>query len=91
MRAAAPEATIYVLNGFVPGTTSALAEANLRPVIGSLVELAEWDAFIAASNWHGGAALQVDTGMNRLGIDPVEGSGASPDGCTRSAMGSRWS
>jgi alanine racemase len=72
VRAAAPEATIYVLNGFVPGTTSVLAESNLRPVIGSLVELAEWDAFIASTNWNGGAALQVDTGMNRLGIDPVE-------------------
>src|SRR3954467_12677223 len=34
-RAAAPNATIYVLNGLLPGTAPAYAEANLRPVIGS--------------------------------------------------------
>ena len=39
-------------------------------MIGSLVELAEWDAFVAANGWRGGAALHVDTGMNRLGIRP---------------------
>jgi alanine racemase len=34
--------------------------------------LAEWDAFVSAQNWHGGAAIHVDTGMNRLGISPDE-------------------
>jgi alanine racemase len=67
-RAAAPRATIYVLNGLLPGTASAYAGCNLRPVIGSLAELAEWRAFDAATAWHGGAALHVDTGMNRLGL-----------------------
>jgi len=33
-RAAAPDATIYVLNGVLPGTAAAFAHANLRPVIG---------------------------------------------------------
>ena len=46
-RAAAPDATIYVLNGLLPGTAPAYAEANLRPVIGSIAELDEWDAFRA--------------------------------------------
>jgi alanine racemase len=41
-------------------------------VIGSLSELAEWDAFVSANDWRGGAALHVDTGMNRLGISPEE-------------------
>jgi alanine racemase len=36
-------------------------------VIGSIEELAEWEAFRAAG-WHGSAALHVDTGMNRLGL-----------------------
>ena len=43
-------------------------DANLRPVIGSCAELDEWNAFRAASGWRGGAALHVDTGMNRLGF-----------------------
>jgi alanine racemase len=68
LRAAVPAATIYVLNGMLPGTASAYAGCNLHPIIGSLAELAEWKAFVAATGWHGGAALHVDTGMNRLGV-----------------------
>ncbi len=71
VRALAPEATIYALNGMVPGAAAAFAEANVRPVIGSMHELAEWDAFCSSSGWRGGAALHFDTGMNRLGI-PVD-------------------
>ena len=70
-RAVAPEAVIYVLNGAFPDTGRAFADANLRPVINSTTELAEWDAFVAINDWRGGAALHVDTGMNRLGL-PVE-------------------
>jgi alanine racemase len=75
VHAVAPDADVYVLNGFLPGTAPAFATAGVRPVIGSLVELAEWDAFVRTNNWEGGAALQVDTGMNRLGIDPTEAIG----------------
>jgi len=71
LRTVAPQATIYVLNGFAPGTAAAFAEVNARPVIGSLSEFVEWDAFRTASGWRGGAALHFDTGMNRLGL-PVE-------------------
>jgi alanine racemase len=67
-RAVAPEQTIYVLNALFPNTAAAYADLRARPVIGSMVELAEWDAFCNANQWRGGAALHVDTGMNRLGI-----------------------
>jgi alanine racemase len=72
VRALAPAATIYVLNGVLPYTGAALAEANLCPVINSSVEMAEWDGFRSTSGWRGGAALHIDTGMNRLGIAPDE-------------------
>jgi alanine racemase len=78
VRAAAPDAVIYVLNGLMPGTAPALAEANLRPVINSTTELAEWDTFVSSSNWDGGAALHVDTGMNRLGLTPEEAVAIAP-------------
>jgi alanine racemase len=68
VRAAAPEAAIYVLNGFPPGTAATFAEINARPVIGSLAEFVEWDAYRTATRWGGGAALHFDTGMNRLGL-----------------------
>jgi alanine racemase len=47
-------------------------------VIGSMVELAEWDAFCATHQWRGGAALHVDTGMNRLGISAADAAALAP-------------
>jgi alanine racemase len=78
LRAVVPDHTIYVLNGLLPNTTQAYAEINARPVIGSLLELAEWDAFVASTGWKGGAALHVDTGMNRLGVAVDEAAALAP-------------
>jgi len=78
VRARAPDATIYVLNGFAPAAASAFAELDVRPVINSTAELAEWYAFVAAQDWRGGAAIHVDTGMNRLGIAPQEAAALAP-------------
>jgi alanine racemase len=78
LRGVVPEHAIYVLNGMLPNTGPGFAAINARPVIGSLVELAEWDAFCAGSGWQGGAALHVDTGMNRLGISADEAAALAP-------------
>ena len=78
VRAAVPEPTIYVLNGLLPGTAATFADVRARPVIGSMVELAEWDAFTTATQWQGGAALHVDTGMNRLGISANDAAALAP-------------
>lgn len=78
LRAALPDQAIYVLDGLLPSTAAAFAEINARPVIGSLVELAEWDAFCSAQKWTGGAALHVDTGMNRLGISANDAAALAP-------------
>ena len=78
VRALAPEATIYVLSGIMPGSAQAFANDYLQPVINSTTELAEWDAFVAISNWRGGAALHVDTGMNRLGLTIDEAVAIAP-------------
>jgi alanine racemase len=72
VRTIARNAVIYVLNGLLPNTAPAFAETQLRPVINGSAELAEWDAFVAATGWRRGAALHVDTGMNRLGLSPDE-------------------
>jgi len=78
LRACARDATIYVLDGSTPEGFAAFVALNVRPVINSLTELAEWDAFVAAEKWRGGAALQVDTGINRLGISPEEAAAFAP-------------
>ncbi len=78
VRALAPEATIYVLSGIMPGSAQAFANDYLQPVINSTTELAEWDAFVAIHNWRGGAALHIDTGMNRLGLTIDEAVAIAP-------------
>jgi alanine racemase len=78
VRARARESAIYVLNGFSPDAAAAFVEINARPVINSMAELAEWDAFVAARDWRGGAALHVDTGMNRLGMSVDDAAALAP-------------
>jgi alanine racemase len=78
VRSRAKDATIYILNGCSPEDSPAFIELNAKPVINSMTELAEWDAFVATHNWQGGAALQVDTGMNRLGITAIEAAALAP-------------
>ncbi|MEZ5789164.1 MAG: alanine racemase [Xanthobacteraceae bacterium] len=71
VRDVAPDAAVYVLNGIPPDGARQFADVRARPVIGSMPELLEWDAFCSVNNWTGGAALHFDTGMNRLGL-PIE-------------------
>src|SRR4051812_40975050 len=78
VRTALPDATIYTLDGFFQNTGDAYARLNCRPVIGDLNELAEWDVFCRRSGWSGGAAIHIDTGMNRLGLTLVEANGIVP-------------
>ena len=78
LRKVAPQADIYVLNGLAPGTGQVFADHNLRPVIGSTAEIAEWDAFTHVNKWDGGYALHVDTGMNRLGMSIEEAAAFAP-------------
>ena len=77
-RAQTRDAAVYVLNGFSPEAANAFAELNAQPVINSTTELAEWDAFVSGQNWRGGAALHIDTGMNRLGITADEAAALAP-------------
>jgi alanine racemase len=77
-RASVPSATIYVLDGFFQNCGDAFAKINCKPVIGDLNELAEWDVFCRRSGWAGGAAIHIDTGMNRLGLSLVEAQGIVP-------------
>src|SRR5664279_3714501 len=77
-RAAVPQATIYVLDGFFQNCGDAFAKIDAKPVIGDLNELAEWDVFCRRSGWAGGAAVHIDTGMNRLGLTLAEAQGIVP-------------
>ena len=78
VRAAVPSATIYTLDGFFQNSGEAYARIDCRPVIGDLNELAEWDVFCRRTGWSGGAAIHIDTGMNRLGLTITEAQGIIP-------------
>jgi alanine racemase len=70
LRRQLPEVEILCLNGVAPGAGEAYAPHRLTPVLGSLEEIAEWRA-----TSHGGgapAALQIDSGMARLGLSAEE-------------------
>jgi alanine racemase len=79
LRPALPtDAALYVLDGFFSHCGEIYAQIDARPVIGSLIELAEWDVFRHRSGWAGGAALHIDTGMSRLGVLPAEAEALLP-------------
>src|SRR5260370_5715555 len=66
------------LDGIFQNCGDAFAKTDCKPVIGDLNELAEWDVFCRRSGWAGGAAIHIDTGMNRLGLTITEAQGIVP-------------
>jgi alanine racemase len=79
VRGAVPESVaVYVLDGYFQNSGDAYARINCRPVIGDLNQLAEWDVFCRRSGGSGGAAIHIDTGMNRLGLTIAEAQAIIP-------------
>jgi alanine racemase len=66
VRDVAPRVAIYVLNGAFPGTQAEFAALDAIPVLAGPDDIAEWRASCGARLRP--AALQIDTGMNRLGF-----------------------
>jgi alanine racemase len=69
LRALLPEAEIYVLNGLLAGAAADYVHLNLRPVLASIEEIDEWSHFCRENNTRHRAAVHVDTGINRLGLE----------------------
>ena len=68
VRAALPEAHIFVLDGLYPGAANLYVRQNLMPVISSIPMLEEWLAKCVERSEAYPAAFHFDTGMNRLGF-----------------------
>ena len=66
------EATIYCLDGLLPGTAHLFAKNNLQPVLGSMAEIEEWGGYCRNAEMNLSAAIHIDTGMQRLGLPPDE-------------------
>lgn len=67
-RLLAPKARLFALDGLFPGAAPLLLAADVAPVLSSLDEVMEWANVGARSGRRVPAALQVDTGLNRLGL-----------------------
>jgi alanine racemase len=63
---------IFILNGLPPGAEPACTAHNLVPVLNSEPQLAAWRREAAKSGRRLPAAVQVDSGMARLGMAPAE-------------------
>ncbi len=74
------EPAIYVLNGIPPGAETEILLAGLIPVLNSIPELQAWSTAASRAGRALPAALQVDSGMSRLGMAPdeVEAIAADP-------------
>ncbi len=74
----AAEARIYVMNCILPGIEPACRAADLIPVLASMEQVALWIASCIDKGEHP-CALQIDTGMHRLGISVAEALALADD------------
>ncbi|MBE7734383.1 alanine racemase [Devosia faecipullorum] len=68
VRAAVPDAHIFVLYGLYPGAANLYIRQNLMPVLSSMSMLEEWLAKCVERNEAYPAGFHFDTGINRLGF-----------------------
>jgi alanine racemase len=67
-RLLAPDARLFVLDGLFPGAAPLLLAADVTPVLSSLDDAEDWAQEAARLGKALPAALQVDSGLNRLGL-----------------------
>lgn len=79
LRRVLPEAEIGVFNGADPASAAAMAEADLRPVLNHLGQIADWRRAAAALGRALPAWLHVDTGITRLGLPDDEAAALAAD------------
>lgn len=71
-RSVQPGATIYVLDGLLPGAEAQYTGFDLRPVLSSLAEVRDWAAYSRSRRSRLAAAVHIDTGINRLGMPETD-------------------
>ena len=72
VKAIAPDVRCLVLNGLFDDAVEAYLDADLIPILGSMPEIVTWSKFAKKQGKSLHCALQMDSGMTRLGISPTE-------------------
>lgn len=70
-----PDATIYLLNGFCRQDVEIIKKYNLIPVLSSMEQIKNWEDCQMNSS----PAIQVETGLNRLGVTYAQIEQMSPE------------
>lgn len=78
LRRLLPGVTIYLLNGLNAGSAESVCGIGVRPVLGSMEEIEEWEAHADATGEEAPAAIHIDTGMNRHGLTLAEAERLAP-------------
>jgi len=80
LRGILPQADIFVLHGVAQGEEAEMTANRLVPVLNSMDEIARWGAHARSSSAAPlPAAIMIDTGMSRLGLEPDEARGLASD------------
>ncbi|ATQ43643.1 alanine racemase [Caulobacter mirabilis] len=66
------DADLFVLNGLTPGAEAEAADLGVIPVLNTLPQVRAWTALAAERGGVLPAAIQLDSGMSRLGLAPAE-------------------
>lgn len=67
-----PEPTIYVFSGLMPGDERLVRSQNLIPLVNSPDQVRAAQSLYASTGATQPIGLQLDSGMNRLGLEPSE-------------------
>lgn len=67
-RRLAPDARLFALDGLLPGAAEIFSANDVAPVLTSLEELSAWQAEATRRGTRLPAGLQIDSGLNRLGL-----------------------
>ncbi|MFD1035127.1 alanine racemase [Sphingomonas hankookensis] len=73
------DARLFVLNGIAPGEEVSLIAADAIPVLNAPADIARWRAAARMAGRQLPAAVQVDSGMSRLGLAPGEVAAIAAD------------
>ncbi len=85
-RAKAPNATIYALDGLLPGASDDFARLGIRPVLSTLQDVESWTKLCKMRGKSLAAGLHIDAGLNRLGLPARDARRLAADTTMRAAF-----
>ena len=71
-RRLAPTARLFALDGLLPGAADTFIATGTAPVLATLEDIAAWKGEAARAGTKLPAAIQIDTGLNRLGLSEAD-------------------